>query len=59
LLIPSPRDISNLVQRRKKAKLVDSQCVIADLQDAIQYCYDNSVHRLSKEQYDALAGNEM
>ena len=59
LLIPSPRDISNLVQRKKKAKIDDVQRVIVDVQDAIQYCYENSAHRLSKQEYDTLPGNKM
>jgi len=59
MVFPSPRDISNLVQRKDKSKQGHLSKVICDLQSAVQFCYDHSAHRLTQEQYDALPGDQM
>ena len=57
--IPSARIISNLVQREYKNHKKKLNIAIGDFQDSIQFCYNNSAHRLTQEQYDALPGDRM
>ena len=56
MVIPTPRDISNHLQRNLQIKKKKLNNVIGDFQDALQFCDENSAHRMTQEQYNALPG---
>jgi hypothetical protein len=57
--IPSAKSISNLVSRKVNIHRKKLNNVICDLQSAVQFCYENSAHRLTQDEYDALPEDKM